>query len=334
MDLSRIANVREHVTSDLVIGVECGISLTELKNLLKDRGQMFAASDSDGLLIDLLRQGDGGPFESGYGFLRSNILGLEFFDKNGDLIKCGGRVVKNVTGYDTTKLFVGTSAYGLAVMAYLRLFALPQKTVGLIVSGQNLVSLLQFSHKLIVSALPFSSLEIVSTRACDGYQLFLVLSGASSMVDDLCVAARDLAKGEGISFSEGEPESLSINSYGRIELACSVALLKRLSASFDARLGRVSIRPTQGRLTISCVSKEQLLLCGTTIKQLLLADLADKSIVKSTMETYSYSVRVGGVLLDVVELDLAGVKRQSILEALQSGISTPLYHPYKKGLFV
>lgn len=334
VDLSRLSSVREHVVSDLVIGVESGITLTELSLLLKERGQFFAASDDMGKLVDLLRLGDGGPFESGYGYLRSNVLGFEFFDSYGSLIKCGGRVVKNVTGYDTTKLLVGSSAFGLPTFAYLRLFALPQKTVSLLVSGQELSALLKFSHKLIISALPFSALEISETNAPDGYLLSLVFSGASNMVDDLTEAAKTLAAQAGFVLSAGELPVNTSASFGRVELALSTSLLKRLSTGFSASLGQVSIRPSQGRLTIDCVSAEQLQSSSAAIKRLLLADLQDKSIKSTAMESYSYSVRVDGVLMDTVELGPQGALRTALLSNLAQGLGCPAYHPYKSGLFV
>jgi len=333
VDLSRLSSVREHVASDLVIGVESGIALAELSRLLKERGQFFAASDDVGRLVDLLRLGDGGHFESGYGYLRSNVLGFEFFDSHGSLIKCGGRVVKNVTGYDTTKLLVGSSAFGLPAFAYLRLFALPQKTVSLLVSGQELSALLKFSHKLIISALPFSALEIIETNTRDGYVLSLVFSGATNMVDDLTDAARTLAEDAGFVLSEGALPSHTATSFGRVELALSTSLLKRLSPGFSAKLGKVSIRPSQGRLTIDCVSAEQLQLSSAAVKNLLLADLQDKSIKSTAMESYSYSVRVDGVLLDTVELCEQGAKRTELLSNLAQGLASPAYHPFKSGLF-
>lgn len=333
VDLSRLSSVREHVVSDLVIGVESGIALSQLGRLLKERGQVFAAGDGEHLLIDLLRLGDGGPFESGYGYLRSNVLGFEFFDKQGSLIKCGGRVVKNVTGYDTTKLLVGSAAFGLPAFAYLRLFALPQKTVSLIVTGQELSTLLQFSHKLIISALPFSALEIIETNARDGYLLSLVFSGATNMVDDLADAARSLAADAGFVLSQGELPSKSSSTFGRVELQLSISLLKRLSKGFSTELGRVSMRPSQGRLTIACDSAEQLQSSSAAIKRLLLADLQDKTIKPTAMESYSYSVRVDGVLLDTVELDASGLARGELLSNLHKGLGSPAYHPFKSGLF-
>jgi len=333
VDLSRLSSVREHVVSDLVIGVESGITLSELGRLLKERGQFFAASDDMGKLADLLRLGDGGPFESGYGYLRSNVLGFEFFDSHGSLIKCGGRVVKNVTGYDTTKLLVGSSAFGLPAFAFLRLFALPQKTVSLIVSGQELSALLQFSHKLIISALPFSALEITETNARDGYLLSLVFSGASNMVDDLIEAARSLAEDAGFVLSEGELPVKTSASFGRVELALSISLLKRISSGFCDKLGQVSIRPSQGRLTIDCESAEQLQSSSAAVKKLLLADLQDKSIKATAMESYSYSVRVDGVLLDTVELASPGAMRTELLSNLAQGLASPAYHPFRSGLF-
>ncbi|MBL0188402.1 MAG: hypothetical protein IPP97_21990 [Candidatus Obscuribacter sp.] len=221
----------------------------------------------------------------------------------------------------------------MPAFAYLRLFALPQKTVSLLVSGQELNALLKFSHKLIISALPFSALEIVETDARDGYLLSLVFSGATNMVDDLTEAAKTLAADAGFVLSEGELPSHTSASFGRVELALSTSLLKRLSPGFSAKLGQVSIRPSQGRLTIDCVSAEQLQSSSAAVKKLLLADLQDKSIKATAMESYSYSVRVDGVLLDTVELADQGAMRTELLSNLAQGLTSPAYHPFRSGLF-
>lgn len=113
LDMSAFFGQCEYVVSDLVAEFQAGTALSFVQEQLA--GQIFPVSSAYASLslLELFRLGDGGVLETGYGALRSNLLGLSFLDGDGRLVKGGGRVVKNVTGYDVTKLFVGNHFFGL-----------------------------------------------------------------------------------------------------------------------------------------------------------------------------------------------------------------------------
>lgn len=119
LDLRQLNRVIEYQPADLVITVEAGASLGSVQALLRERGQWLPWDPpaSDGATIGgLLATAAWGPLRLGYGGPREWLLGMQVVLGDGRVVQSGGRVVKNVAGYDTHKLHLG--AYGtLGVMA-------------------------------------------------------------------------------------------------------------------------------------------------------------------------------------------------------------------------
>lgn len=167
LNLSRMNKIEEHVLEDMVISVQTGMSLQELNRHLKEHGQwlpLHGRTKNDSIL-NLIETGDGGPLESGYGGVRSLVLGLNSTLANGDHLKSGGKIVKNVTGYDLSKLLVGTHSWlAICHSVHLRLFAYPEAATTLVIPISKLDSLQDLIKRTCLSGLPFSSFEIVSSR--------------------------------------------------------------------------------------------------------------------------------------------------------------------------
>lgn len=124
-----ITNVRYYEPSDLTAGVGAGMTLDGLQNLLR----------ADGLWLPLERLGNGnatlggavatnasGPLRHFYGAPRDMVVGMQVATTEGKLIRTGGRVVKNVAGYDLGKLLIGSyGTLGVITEVNLKLFPLP-----------------------------------------------------------------------------------------------------------------------------------------------------------------------------------------------------------------
>ncbi|MBP7860600.1 FAD-binding oxidoreductase [bacterium] len=130
LDMSAFNKVIEHVKDDQVISVETGITLQSLAGYLAKAKQWFPASSifKEDSLLDFIDQASGGHHILNFGGARGVVLGLDVVLSDGTLIKTGGKVVKNVTGYDLTKLLVGGQGiFGIAYKVNLRLFTKAQK---------------------------------------------------------------------------------------------------------------------------------------------------------------------------------------------------------------
>ena len=115
--------------ADLVATAGAGCTLAELETGLGEHGAWLAL-DPPGprtrTLGGVLGSGGSGPLAAGFGPPRDQVLGLTIVAGNGQLVRTGGRVVKNVAGFDLAKLVIGGhGAFGIIVEAHLRLRARP-----------------------------------------------------------------------------------------------------------------------------------------------------------------------------------------------------------------
>ena len=119
--------VLEHEPGDLTAIVEAGIRLSELRERLAAHGQMFALDPPGDPTIGACLAGDlSGPRRHRYGAMRDLVIGVTVVLADGTVASSGGKVVKNVAGYDLAKLFSGSAGrLGLIARVALRLHPLP-----------------------------------------------------------------------------------------------------------------------------------------------------------------------------------------------------------------
>jgi len=103
-----------------------------------------------------------GPLRHGFGPVRDHVLGCTVATGDGRLVKAGGRVVKNVAGYDLTKLHVGGfGGFGIVAEAHLRLRALPRADVTLVARGTR-DTLTSAARDVMAAELVPAALELLS----------------------------------------------------------------------------------------------------------------------------------------------------------------------------
>ena len=129
--------VVDYVPGDLTITARAGISLAALDAVTRAEGQCTALDPfghGSGTLGATLATGSWGPLAHAFGTPRDNVLGVEIVTGDGAVARGGGRVVKNVAGFDLTRLAIGAwGTLGVITEATLRLRALPERevTIGL-----------------------------------------------------------------------------------------------------------------------------------------------------------------------------------------------------------
>lgn len=131
IDLSRLNRVIDYPARDMTVTVEAGLTTEQLAAVLAEQGQQLPVDVSDpscsvgsAVLNDLC-----GPRQLLHGTLRDYLLGFEAIDGRGQIFHAGGRVVKNVAGYDLCRLMVGSrGALGPLTKVTLKLKPLPPVT--------------------------------------------------------------------------------------------------------------------------------------------------------------------------------------------------------------
>jgi glycolate oxidase FAD binding subunit len=130
VDLRALHRVLEHHPEDLTVTVEAGMTLSELQAALARAGQWLPIDPPhpDRITIEQLLSHDlTGPRRFGFGTIREHLIGIRVALADGRVIRSGGKVVKNVAGYDLLKLFVGSEGtLGVPVEATFKLRPLPE----------------------------------------------------------------------------------------------------------------------------------------------------------------------------------------------------------------
>jgi len=124
----RLNRILEHEPGDLTAIVEAGVRLSELQAALAPHGQMLALDPPGDPTIGACLAGDlSGPRRHRYGAMRDLVIGLTVVLADGTIASSGGKVVKNVAGYDLGKLFAGSRGrLGLIARVALRLHTRPR----------------------------------------------------------------------------------------------------------------------------------------------------------------------------------------------------------------
>ncbi|GLR11315.1 glycolate oxidase subunit GlcE [Chitinimonas prasina] len=121
----------DYAPAERVISARAGTRLAEIQAVLASQGQMLAAEPPDfgghATLGGALATGWSGPRRPWAGAMRDQLLGVEILNGQGELMRFGGRVMKNVAGFDLTRLMVGANGtLGLITEAHLKVLPLPE----------------------------------------------------------------------------------------------------------------------------------------------------------------------------------------------------------------
>jgi len=111
LSLRRLGHLLEHEPGDLTVTAEAGMTLADLQTALRARGQWLSLDPPDAeraTLGGVVAANASGPRRQLYGTVRDLLIGLTVVTADGSLLHGGGKVVKNVAGYDLPKLFVGS----------------------------------------------------------------------------------------------------------------------------------------------------------------------------------------------------------------------------------
>jgi glycolate oxidase subunit GlcD len=125
----KLDRIIEHEPADLIAVSEAGVTLNNFNDVLMQRGQWLPLdppNDGRATIGGVVATGLGGAQQFGYGPPRKHVIGMKVVRADGSLIKVGGRVVKNVAGYDLCKLYTGShGTLGIIVEVNFKLRPVP-----------------------------------------------------------------------------------------------------------------------------------------------------------------------------------------------------------------
>ena len=170
VNTSRLNKIIEHEPADLIAIAEAGVTLTDFNTTLARNGQWLPLDppdDGHATLGGVIGTGLGGAQQFGYGRPRGCVIGMKVVLADGSVIKAGGRVVKNVAGYDLCKLFTGSyGSLGIITEVNFKLRPRPAREATVIVTG-SIAELIEAGRKILDARLFPVAVELVSSDFAD-----------------------------------------------------------------------------------------------------------------------------------------------------------------------
>ncbi|QHG15674.1 FAD-binding oxidoreductase [Nostoc sp. ATCC 53789] len=157
----------EHAVGDLTVTVEAGMKFSDLQALLAKSRQFLAldpTAPESATIGGIVATGDTGSLRQRYGSVRDQLLGVTFVRADGEVAKAGGRVVKNVAGYDLMKLLTGSyGTLGFISQLTFRVYPLSEASGTVVLTG-SAEAVSQAADILRGSALTPVQADLLSTK--------------------------------------------------------------------------------------------------------------------------------------------------------------------------
>jgi glycolate oxidase FAD binding subunit len=270
--LGGLRGVVAYTPGDLTITALAGTTLAEVAEITRAEGQFLAldpAGGDAGSLGATVATASAGPLAHAFGTPRDNVLGVEFVTGAGALVRGGGRVVKNVAGFDLTRLVTGAwGTLGVLTEVTLRLRALPEADLTLAVAAPGAPAALDgWLARLRQLPLAPWALELVDARwaaalgapAGDGAVLVARLAGNEPSVAAQEAALRTL--GDAVPLPAGAWDALRAGDPAGAAALRLSAPPRELAATWSSAVALATaaggatarLRATVGRGVVRCV---------------------------------------------------------------------------------
>jgi glycolate oxidase FAD binding subunit len=209
LDLRGLAGVVEYEPADLTVTVQAGMALQGLQRVLGEHGQWLPLDPPcapQATIGGLLATNASGPARHSKGTARDLVIGMQFVTSEGALVKSGGRVVKNVAGYDLAKLQIGAlGTLGVMTQATFKVSPLPAATLNLVVSGKDVTNIEPVAKTLAGSQLPVQGMALVFRNGV-GWSLQARFAGGQAAVNRAQTEVSQLCATSGLELTEATNE--------------------------------------------------------------------------------------------------------------------------------
>lgn len=221
--------------ADLTVTVQAGTPLDALQAELT-RHRLWLPIEPPGRpdrsIGSVVATGTAGPLRHAFGPVRDHVLGCTVVTGDGRIVESGGKVVKNVAGYDLTKLHTGGfGAFGAITELNLRLRALPETDLTLTTTGGR-HALVDAGRQLVAARIDLAALELLSPAFAARREWTLVVRLVGAAAGIAAEQAR-IAAETGLAWESFSPEQATVfwSIVARAPLAGSIAI--RLGALAD-----------------------------------------------------------------------------------------------------
>ena len=155
LSTTRLNSVVEYEPADLTVTVEAGIPLVDLQKELARHRQFLALNPPYAercTIGGIVATNTSGSFRLRHGTARNQVLGMRVVHANGTVVKSGGKVVKNVAGYDLNKLYIGAfGTLGIIIEVALKLSPIPPRQAIVAAEFQNIQNAINTGLNIVSS---------------------------------------------------------------------------------------------------------------------------------------------------------------------------------------
>ena len=257
LSTARMNEVIEHVPGDQVVRVQAGIKLQDLQERLTGSDQMLGLDpvekDAGATVGGVVAANSSGPRRHRYGTIRDLIIGITVVLSDGTVAKAGGKVVKNVAGYDLSKLFTGSlGTLGVIAECNFRLHPRPETARTVAVELGSAQAAGEAAQTVLHAQLVPSAVELHWSE--DEKLLTLLLEGIEPGVEAQSDTASYLLRGFGEVRTLTDEEASSLGPLAPPGTEEEVALKisappSELTGVLDSALGACSRRGVAPRIT-------------------------------------------------------------------------------------
>ena len=212
LDLSRMTAVLAVNAPDMDCRIQAGVTRQQLNAHLRDQGLFFPVDPGSECTIGgMCATRASGTNAVRYGTIRDNVLGLTVVLPDGRVVKTGGRVRKAATGYDLTRLFIGSEGtLGVITEIQLRLHGIPEAQSAAVCQFDTLAGAVETVMTILATGIPVARMELlddVQMGACIAFSkldgltavptLFFEFHGTAAGVQEQAELAQEIANGNG-----------------------------------------------------------------------------------------------------------------------------------------
>lgn len=243
----------EHAVGDLTLTVEAGMKLADIQATLAKTRQFLAIDPTyaqTASIGGIVATGDTGSWRQRYNSVRDQLIGISFCRYDGQIVKAGGRVVKNVAGYDLMKLLTGSyGTLGIITQLTFRLYPLPEASQTVVLTG-DAIAIAPAVQTLLSSSLTPVAADLLSTQLVANLDIG---TGLGLMVQFQSLPESVAEQSQRV-LEWGAQLGLSGGSYGggdEVELWRRSRILMESPVSTPRILGKMGVKPTAAVTTFT-----------------------------------------------------------------------------------
>jgi len=255
LSTTRLTGIREHVWQDMTATVSAGTPWSVMQRELarhKQRVALDPVFPDRATVGGVIATNDSGVLRRRYGSLRDLVIGMTIVLADGTIARSGGKVVKNVAGYDLPKLLTGSfGTLGVITEVTFRLHPLPASTLNLTVRSTSITQLADLMHRITAAPL---SLEAMQLRNEDAdFTLDIQLASEPDAIRNQEQQLRALAQNCTLAYSDNDVWLARERLFA--EPDATVLKVSSLPSKLSAIVGAAAVLNTQPNTRARCVAE-------------------------------------------------------------------------------